>query len=149
MPSTRRSRTRLSAAASSFDDTAAHHAISPAIATFHPVHRRPSGRSVGAFSMNRGAGRAFVHEFWVAPAVRHLRGGELLVNAARSGLRTKARTEIYAWVADENRNAMRFYERSASARPAIAGRCRRMSKCGKRCSCATCHNEEQDAPDTA
>jgi ribosomal protein S18 acetylase RimI-like enzyme len=48
---------------------------------------------------------------WVAPAVRHLRGGELLVNTASGWLAGAGATEIYAWIADENRNAMRFYER--------------------------------------
>src|SRR6202012_3240532 len=54
--------------------------------------------------------RAFVGELWVAPAVRHLRGGELLVDTASAWLAGEGPTEIYAWVADANRNAMRFYE---------------------------------------
>jgi GNAT superfamily N-acetyltransferase len=57
------------------------------------------------------ARRAFVGELWVAPAVRHLRGGELLVNTASEWLAGAGAEEIYAWVADANRNAMRFYER--------------------------------------
>ena len=47
----------------------------------------------------------------MAPAVRHLRGGELLVNTASEWLAGAGAEEIYAWVADANRNAMRFYER--------------------------------------
>ncbi len=43
--------------------------------------------------------------------MRHLRGGELLVNTASEWLAHGGATEIYAWVADTNRNARRFYER--------------------------------------
>ncbi|HXZ08473.1 MAG TPA: GNAT family N-acetyltransferase, partial [Paraburkholderia sp.] len=43
-------------------------------------------------------------------AVRHLRGGELLVNTASAWLASEGAQEIYAWVADANRTAMRFYE---------------------------------------
>lgn len=37
-------------------------------------------------------------------------GGELLVDSAAAWLSNEGATEIYAWVADANRNAMRFYE---------------------------------------
>ena len=58
-----------------------------------------------------GLRRASVCALWVAPAVRHLRGGELLVNGAAQWLAEQGAQEVYAWIADENRNAMRFYER--------------------------------------
>ena len=48
---------------------------------------------------------------WVAPAVRHLRGGELLLNAALEWLVSEGATQVYAWVTDSNTTAMRFYER--------------------------------------
>ena len=52
-----------------------------------------------------------VYALWVAPAVRHLRGGELLVNAATQWLAERRVHDVFAWIADGNRNAMRFYER--------------------------------------
>jgi GNAT superfamily N-acetyltransferase len=54
--------------------------------------------------------KAFVCALWVAPAVRHLRGGELLVNTASAWLAGHGATEVHAWVTDANRNAMHFYE---------------------------------------
>lgn len=57
----------------------------------------PAGM-IGAYFDGTPARRAFVSELWVAHAVRHLRGGVLLVNTAR------------AWLADQNRSAIRFYE---------------------------------------
>jgi len=47
----------------------------------------------------------------VAPAVRHLRGGELLVATASQWLIDHRAEQIFAWVADHNTNAMGFYER--------------------------------------
>lgn len=52
----------------------------------------PAGM-IGAYFDGTPARRAFVSELWVAHAVRHLRAGE-----------------IYAWIADQNRSAIRFYE---------------------------------------
>lgn len=69
----------------------------------------PAGM-IGAYFDNTPARRAFVSELWVAHAVRHLRGGVLLVETARTWLAARGATEIYAWIADENRNAIRFYE---------------------------------------
>ncbi|SMF99974.1 Histone acetyltransferase HPA2 and related acetyltransferases [Burkholderia singularis] len=54
--------------------------------------------------------RAFVSELWVAHAVRHLRGGVLLVDTARNWLAERGAVEVYAWIADQNRVAIRFYE---------------------------------------
>ncbi len=53
----------------------------------------PAGM-IGAYFDGTPARRAFVSELWVAHAVRHLRGAG----------------EIYAWIADQNRSAIRFYE---------------------------------------
>lgn len=55
--------------------------------------------------------RAFIRALWVAPAVRHLRGGELLVATASQWLAEHGAQHTYAWVADANTNAMGFYER--------------------------------------
>lgn len=101
----------LLAEASSFDETAAHHASSLSTATFLLYTEGHPAGLVGAFIDEAGTRRAFVHSLWVAPAVRHLRGGELLVNAASEWLVDEGAKEIYAWIADENRTAKRFYER--------------------------------------
>lgn len=69
----------------------------------------PAGM-IGAYFDGTPARRAFVSELWVAHAVRHLRGGVLLVNTARAWLATRGAGEIYAWIADQNRSAIRFYE---------------------------------------
>lgn len=100
----------LSADAASFDTTAAEHAGSLNISTFILyTEGHPAGLIEAHFDASE-ARRAFVGELWVAPAVRHLRGGELLVDTASAWLAGEGAIEIYAWVADANRNAMRFYE---------------------------------------
>jgi ribosomal protein S18 acetylase RimI-like enzyme len=100
----------LSADAASFDATAADHAVSPSVGTFILYTEGHPAGLIEAHFDDTAARRAFVCELWVAPAVRHLRGGELLVDTASSWLANAGATEIYAWVADANRNAMRFYE---------------------------------------
>jgi GNAT superfamily N-acetyltransferase len=101
----------LSADAATFDATAARHAVSDASTTFILyTEGHPAGLICAHFDETPPQ-RAFVGELWVAPAVRHLRGGELLVNTASEWLADEGAPEVYAWVADANRNAMRFYER--------------------------------------
>ena len=101
----------LSADASTFEETAARHAASPTSTSFILYTEGHPAGLIGACFEDAPSHRAFVSELWVAPAVRHLRGGELLVNTASGWLAGAGATEIYAWIADENRNAMRFYER--------------------------------------
>ncbi|MFL9962614.1 GNAT family N-acetyltransferase [Paraburkholderia sediminicola] len=100
----------LSADVASFDATAAERAVSVSISTFILYTEGHPAGLIEAHFDDTPARRAFVCELWVAPAVRHLRGGELLVDTAGSWLAGEGATEIYAWVADANRNAMRFYE---------------------------------------
>ncbi|OLL33114.1 GNAT family N-acetyltransferase [Burkholderia sp. SRS-W-2-2016] len=100
----------LSADAASFDATAADHAVSRTAGTFILYTEGHPAGLIEAHLEEAGEHRAFVGELWVAPAVRHLRGGELLVDTASNWLAAAGATEIYAWVADSNRNAMRFYE---------------------------------------
>ncbi|QQC65347.1 GNAT family N-acetyltransferase [Paraburkholderia ginsengisoli] len=100
----------LSADAASFDTTAADRAVSLSVATFILYTEGHPAGLIEAHFDDSAARRAFVCELWVAPAVRHLRGGELLVDTAGDWLAGEGATEIYAWVADANRNAMRFYE---------------------------------------
>ncbi|CAH2893553.1 MULTISPECIES: GNAT family N-acetyltransferase [Paraburkholderia] len=100
----------LSADAASFDAVAAEHAVSAAISTFILYTEGHPAGLVEAHFEEADERRAFVCELWVAPAVRHLRGGELLVDTASGWLANEGAAEIYAWVADSNRNAMRFYE---------------------------------------
>ncbi|WP_407924003.1 GNAT family N-acetyltransferase [Burkholderia ubonensis] len=71
----------------------------------------PAGM-IGAYFDSTPERRAFVSELWVAHAVRHLRGGLLLVDTASAWLAERGAQEIYAWIADANRNAIRFYERA-------------------------------------
>jgi ribosomal protein S18 acetylase RimI-like enzyme len=101
----------LSADVTSFDETADRHAHSPATASFLLYTEGHPAGLIGAFLDEAPARRAFVYALWVAPAVRHLRGGELLVNEAAHWLAQRGAADVYAWIADENRNAMRFYER--------------------------------------
>ena len=101
----------LSADASTFEETAARHAASATSTSFILYTEGHPAGLIGACFEDAPSHRAFVSELWVAPAVRHLRGGELLVNTASGWLAGAGATEIYAWIADENRNAMRFYER--------------------------------------
>lgn len=95
----------------SFDDTATLHANSPRLATFLLYTEGHPAGLVHAYIEEADGARAFVSALWVAPAVRHLRGGELLVNFASQWLAEQGASEVHAWIADENRNAMRFYER--------------------------------------
>jgi len=95
----------------SFDDTATLHASSPRLATFLLYTEGHPAGLVHAYIEETDDKRAFVSALWVAPAVRHLRGGELLVNFASQWLAEQGASEVHAWIADENRNAMRFYER--------------------------------------
>jgi ribosomal protein S18 acetylase RimI-like enzyme len=100
----------LSAEAGSFDVTAAEHAVSFSVSTFILYTEGHPAGLIEAHFDDSAERRAFVCELWVAPAVRHLRGGELLVDTAGAWLAGEGADEIYAWVADANRNAMRFYE---------------------------------------
>ncbi|ASL43188.1 Protease synthase and sporulation negative regulatory protein PAI 1 [Burkholderia sp. AD24] len=100
----------LSADAASFDATAVDRAVSLTVATFILYTEGHPAGLIEAHFDDSAARRAFVCELWVAPAVRHLRGGELLVDTAGSWLANEGAMEVYAWVADANRNAMRFYE---------------------------------------
>lgn len=71
----------------------------------------PAGM-IGAYFDNTPERRAFVSELWVAHAVRHLRGGVLLLETATAWLAERGAQDVYAWIADANRNAIRFYERA-------------------------------------
>ncbi|MDR5833200.1 GNAT family N-acetyltransferase [Caballeronia sp. LZ034LL] len=96
---------------SQFDDTAALHASADKLATFLLYTEGHPCGLVHAYIEDAPGGRAFVNALWVAPAVRHLRGGELLVNVASQWLAEQGAADVHAWIADENRTAMRFYER--------------------------------------
>jgi ribosomal protein S18 acetylase RimI-like enzyme len=96
---------------SSFDETASQHAQSPRLATFLLYTEGHPCGLVHAFIEEGENARAFVNALWVAPAVRHLRGGELLVNLASRWLAEQGALEVHAWIAEENRTAVRFYER--------------------------------------
>jgi ribosomal protein S18 acetylase RimI-like enzyme len=100
----------LSAGADSFNATAADQAVSQSVSTFILYTEGHPAGLIEAHFDDTAAHRAFVCELWVAPAVRHLRGGVLLVDTASNWLAGAGANEIYAWVADANRNAMRFYE---------------------------------------
>jgi ribosomal protein S18 acetylase RimI-like enzyme len=67
---------------------------------------------IGAYFEAGAERRAFVSELWVAQAVRHLRGGALLLETARAWLAARGALEVYAWIADQNHDAIRFYERA-------------------------------------
>ncbi len=95
----------------SFDETAALHAHSPTLATFLLYTEGHPCGLVHAYIEDDDEARAFVVALWVAPAVRHLRGGELLVNVASQWLAEQGVFEAHAWIAEENRTAVRFYER--------------------------------------
>jgi GNAT superfamily N-acetyltransferase len=96
---------------SSFDETASLHANSPRLATFLLYTEGHPCGLVHAYIEETPDARAFVSALWVAPAVRHLRGGELLVNVASQWLAKQGAAEVHAWISAENRTAMRFYER--------------------------------------
>lgn len=96
---------------SSFGDTAALHASSPRLATFLLYTEGHPCGLVHAYIEDAPSARAFVSALWVAPAVRHLRGGELLLNAAIGWLIAEGATQVFAWITDNNPTAMRFYER--------------------------------------
>ncbi|WP_153099632.1 GNAT family N-acetyltransferase [Paraburkholderia hayleyella] len=100
----------LAAAPATLDATAFQHAVSTTAATFILyTEGHPAGLIDACFAAAT-AWQARVSALWVAPAVRHLRGGELLVNTASEWLVAQGATDIYAWVADANRNARHFYE---------------------------------------
>ena len=65
---------------------------------------------IGAFFEDAAERQAFVCALWVRPAVRHLRGGELLVSTAMTWLAQRGARSVYAWVADANARARIFYE---------------------------------------
>lgn len=101
----------LSADAAVFDAAAARHADSHTATSFILYTEGHPAGLIGANFESAPARRAFVFALWVAPAVRHLRGGELLVNAAIEWLVSEGAAQVYAWVTDNNITAMRFYER--------------------------------------
>lgn len=101
----------LSAEPTVFDATAARHADSHTCTSFILYTEGHPAGLIAAHFESEPARRAFVSAQWVAPAVRHLRGGELLVNAAIEWLMGEGATQVHAWVTDSNVTAMRFYER--------------------------------------
>ncbi|SEB79835.1 GNAT family N-acetyltransferase [Paraburkholderia caballeronis] len=94
-----------------FDAAAAQHAVSHTDTSFILYTEGHPAGLISACFESAAAHRAFVQALWVAPAVRHLRGGELLVNTAIEWLASEGATLIHAWVPDANVTAMRFYER--------------------------------------
>ena len=94
-----------------YAEVAARHAVSDTATSFILYTEGHPAGLIGAWFERDGAHRAFVSALWVAPAVRHLRGGELLVNTAIEWLADEGATLIHAWVPDANVTAMRFYER--------------------------------------
>ena len=92
-----------------FEAVAARHAASDTSTSFILYTEGYPAGLIGAYFDDER--KAFVCALWVAPAVRHLRGGELLVNTASEWLAEHGADEIHAWVTDVNRTAMRFYER--------------------------------------
>ncbi|PLZ00370.1 GNAT family N-acetyltransferase [Burkholderia sp. WAC0059] len=101
----------LSADTSVCNAAAERHAVSRDSTTFILYTEGYPAGLVGAAFESAAPRRAFVFALWVAPAVRHLRGGELLVNTAGRWLANEGATQIYAWVPDTNVTAKRFYER--------------------------------------
>ena len=100
----------LSEQTETFDAAAVRHAVSETSASFILYTEGHPAGLVGAYFDETAERKAFVCALWVAPAVRHLHGGELLVNTAAAWLAERGAHEIYAWIADANRNAIRFYE---------------------------------------
>lgn len=100
----------LSEQAETFDATAARHVVSEDSTSFILYTEGHPAGLISAYLDDTPRRKAFVCALWVAPAVRHLRGGELLVNTASDWLAERGAHEVHAWVTDANRNAMRFYE---------------------------------------
>jgi GNAT superfamily N-acetyltransferase len=97
--------------AAAFDRLAQHLARADDDACFVLYTEGEPAGLIDAYFDDNGQRRAFVRALWVAPAVRHLRGGELLVATASEWLIERGASQIYAWIADVNTNAMGFYER--------------------------------------
>ncbi|WP_254599371.1 GNAT family N-acetyltransferase [Burkholderia lata] len=91
---------------------AAQRAVSDESTTFLLYTEGHPAGMIGAYFDNTPDRRAFVSELWVAHAVRHLRGGVLLLETATAWLAERGAEDVYAWIADANRNAIRFYERA-------------------------------------
>nr|WP_244272932.1 GNAT family N-acetyltransferase [Burkholderia lata] len=91
---------------------AAQRAVSDESTTFLLYTEGHPAGMIGAYFDNTPDRRAFVSELWVAHAVRHLRGGVLLLETATEWLAERGAQDVYAWIADANRNAIRFYERA-------------------------------------
>ncbi len=94
-----------------FESAASRYAVSHDNSAFILYTEGHPAGLIGAGFENTPARRAFVSALWVAPAVRHLRGGELLVTTALEWLAGEGAAQVFAWVTDSNVTAMRFYER--------------------------------------
>jgi GNAT superfamily N-acetyltransferase len=102
----------------SFDESARRFARSESTTSFVLYSDDEPVGLIGAFFENSvetsaedsAQCRAFLCALWVRPAVRHLRGGELLVSTAVSWLERRGAKSVYAWVADANARARIFYE---------------------------------------
>jgi ribosomal protein S18 acetylase RimI-like enzyme len=93
-----------------FDESARRFAGSESTTSFVLYSNDEPVGLIGAFFEDSAERRAFVCALWVRPAVRHLRGGELLVSTAVSWLEQRGARSVYAWVADANARARIFYE---------------------------------------
>jgi ribosomal protein S18 acetylase RimI-like enzyme len=89
---------------------AVQRAGSDASATFLLYTEGHPAGMIGAYFEAGFGRRAFVSELWVAHAVRHLRGGALLLETACHWLQERGAAEIFAWIAVQNHDAIRFYE---------------------------------------
>ena len=94
---------------SEFIVTAQRHAESETSTTFLAFSGNEPVGQVGAFFDGCEGGRPFICALWVAPQMRRRKVGVTLVLEAVCWLQTRDARSVFAWVADGNESARRFY----------------------------------------
>ena len=90
--------------------SAAHLAQDTKSTTFIAYHNDEPCGMMGCYLMGEQDGIANLVAVWVAPEYRNLKVGQGLLEAVKKWSRESKAQVLYAWVAEQNATAIRFYK---------------------------------------
>ena len=96
---------------SAFEAIAQRHSTSEASTSFLLFSGPELAGTVGAFFDESQSNRSFICALWVDPACRGTLAAWMLVDSALKWLLTRRQNDVFAWVADRNQRALRFYRK--------------------------------------
>ena len=92
-----------------FEDNAKRWSESEVSTSFLAFDNEKAVGMAGAF-FEEGSNRAFLCAMWVEPEYRQSGVGKIIVKTVISWLSERGADTVYAWVADANSNAIKFYQ---------------------------------------